>query len=61
LHENRHVQPPAPWLHIAKPSQVFVPSKPLERGELEAIALAKELKADALLIDDCSGREEAVR
>ena len=38
-----------------------MPSEPLGRGELEAIALAQELKADALLIDDQDGRKEAIR
>ncbi|HKS24574.1 MAG TPA: DUF3368 domain-containing protein [Thermoanaerobaculia bacterium] len=49
------------WLHIAKPSQSVVPSKRLGRGELEAIALARELNADALLMDDRYAREEAIR
>jgi len=54
------VRPPS-WLHIAKPSQTIVASKRLGRGELEAITLAKELKAGALLIDDRYAREEAMR
>jgi predicted nucleic acid-binding protein len=34
---------------------------PLGPGEWEAIALAEEVQADALLIDDRDGRQEALR
>lgn len=37
------------------------PSKGLGKGEVEAIALALRLNADWLLMDDLSGRREAIR
>lgn len=48
------------WLTVAQVEIVpFLPD--LDLGETEAIALARELGADALLIDDRAGREEAQR
>ncbi len=52
---------PPEWFQIRAPQQVSSPAVFLGRGELEAIALAEELKADALLIDDRDGRQEALR
>ena len=49
------------WLEVQGPKTVTRSPVPLGPGELEAIALAEELKADALLIDDWDGRQEALR
>jgi predicted nucleic acid-binding protein len=50
------------WLHVQRPSRSPVsPRAGLGPGELEAIALAEELSADALLMDDRDGRREAER
>ena len=48
------------WFEVkqADPS-LFTPSKRIGNGEIEAIALAIELKADAILIDDRDGTQEA--
>jgi predicted nucleic acid-binding protein len=50
------------WLHIQAPMQALSsPRTVLGAGEREAIALAAELSADALLIDDRDARQEAQR
>ncbi len=49
---------PPPWLQIRSPHKV-IELLGLHRGEIEAIALAEELSADVLLIDDRAGKRAA--
>jgi predicted nucleic acid-binding protein len=50
------------WLHVQAPTHALTaPQTVLGAGECEAIALAAELSADALLVDDRDARQEAVR
>ena len=50
------------WLEVRHAdASLFTPSKRIGDGEREAIALAIELKADAVLIDDRDGTQEARR
>lgn len=53
---------PPRWLELRNPRQPWheLPSS-LGRGETEAIALAREIHADALLVDDGAARREASR
>lgn len=56
------IQTPPDWLEVRQAdTSLFTPLAPLGKGESEAIALALELKADAILIDEAAGREEAKR
>lgn len=47
------------WNSIGE--MLFHPGKGLGKSEVEATALALELNADWLLMDDLSGRREAIR
>jgi predicted nucleic acid-binding protein len=48
------------WLEVLSPKSSLNPGQ-LDRGESEAIALAAEVHADVVLMDDQAGRQEAVR
>lgn len=50
------------WLHVQSPTQALTPVRTdLGEGEREAIRLAVEMSADALLVDDRDARHEAQR
>jgi len=50
------------WLQVKTPARTFEGARrELGNGEREAIELARELSADALLVDDRDAREEAER
>jgi predicted nucleic acid-binding protein len=56
------IQSPPAWLEIREADiSLFVPLKPIHEGEREAIALALQLNADALLCDDRDAISEAER
>jgi len=49
------------WLEIRQPTRTFAPEVDLDKGEREAIALAEEVAADLLLVDEWDARMEAER
>jgi len=49
------------WLEIRRPIRDLGPDVHLDRGEQEAIALAEEVGADLLLVDEWEARQEAER
>ncbi len=49
------------WLEIRQPVRALLPEVDLDRGEREAIALAEEVAADLLLVDEWDARLEAER
>ena len=49
-----------PWLEVLNPKTTLMLAE-LDAGESEALALAAEVHADVVLIDDHAGRQEAIR
>ena len=49
------------WLEIRQPAHSLGSNVDLDWGEQEAIALAEEVSADLLLVDDWDARQEAER
>lgn len=49
------------WLQIRQPTHTLEPEADLDRGEQQAIALAQEVAADLLLVDEWEARAEAER
>lgn len=70
LAELRHPLAPKPvrdwssntpaWVEVLRPQSSLILAQ-LDPGESEAIALATEVHADVVLIDEWGGRQEAVR
>ncbi|MCW5979610.1 MAG: DUF3368 domain-containing protein [Bryobacteraceae bacterium] len=48
------------WVEVRRPKSGVIQAQ-LDLGESEAIALATEVHADVVLIDEQAGRQEAVR
>jgi len=51
---------PPKWLEVLRPNTSLTLAQ-LDLGESEAIALAVEMHAEALLVDELAGRQQAVR
>lgn len=55
------IENPPRWLEVRDVDVSQAPQTRLDPGELAALALAEELHADLVLIDERNGRDEALR